>query len=154
MSLWQYRCPKGHASIPDSAGDQTTYSCGACGESYDHGPYDVAEWSFPVLPPNIRTRNGNRAKLLEQTHDPPRFTPKQIHEVYVAEYKNIDYGTFHSLEDCRYINQSRVNCVGVGTAVGNGRSECELCKRKRAKPLAKDTQFQMDRLEAERATAD
>jgi len=148
------RCPKGHASIPDSASDQSTYSCGACGKSYNHGPYDASEWDFPVLPPNIRTRNGDSAKLLEQTHDSPRFTPEKIHEVYVADYENVDYETFHSLEDCRYIDHSRVDCVGVGTAVGDGRTECELCERKRTKPLAKDTQYQIDRIKAERATAD
>jgi len=63
--LWQYRCPKGHASIPDSASEQSTYSCGACKQSYDHGPYDAAEWEFPVLPPMERAWLGNsKAKAL------------------------------------------------------------------------------------------
>jgi len=65
MSLWLYRCPKGHASIRKSALENDKYRCYACGCAYDHGPYDATEWDFPVLPPMERAWLGNsKAKAL------------------------------------------------------------------------------------------
>jgi len=44
----------GHASIRAGV-EADEYYCTACGRSHDHGPYDAAEWAFPVLPPKQRT---------------------------------------------------------------------------------------------------
>jgi len=62
---WTSRCPKGHTSIPKTASSLDSYRCDSCSCLYDHGPYDVREWEFPVLPPKERTwLSGTKAEQL------------------------------------------------------------------------------------------
>jgi len=158
MSAWRYRCPRGHASIRDGALESSTYYCGACSESYSHGPYDAAETEFPVSDPSTKVTNGELAKQLEQSQDDTPTPNRVVTTAYVVEYDGGTRPHYHTLSDCpalqsRYGSPRTVVETTVAKAEGQLKDECSQCQSRRIRPLPSGHSFDMERM-AERQKSD